>query len=92
MENVAPQSKLPYDITTFDGALKTEIAFRADKQRKVTSCRFFIDRKHMTRCVVVGLDDGTVGMMRLEKEDGSDGKLTKDERKVRFFLKSTVVP
>ena len=84
MENVAPQSKLPYDITTFDGALKTEIAFRADKQRKVTSCRFFIDRKHMTRCVVVGLDDGTVGMMRLEKEDGN-GKLTKDERKVRFF-------
>ena len=84
MENVAPHSKVPHDVTTFDKALKTEILFRADKQRKITSCRFYIDREHVTRCVVVGLDDGTVGMMRVEKEDGDD-KLTREEKKMRFF-------
>ena len=84
MENVAPHSKVPYDVTTFDKSLNTEIIFRADKQRKITSCRFFIDHENMTRCVVVGLDDGTVGMMRVEKEDGN-GKLTREEKKMRFF-------
>ena len=90
MENIIPSSIVPNDIVTFDRKYKTEIIFRADKQRKITSCRFYFDRERLTRCVVIGLDDGTVGIMRVEKanvsnETTTSGKLTKEEKKVRFF-------